>query len=783
MLVAPSSMQKLKKYIDRFRLVWTIDSVSQWQSDVVEVAEGIRSIQVVQMMNKIPEGWYMLELETNSDLRRVACKIYFNGAVVNDANVCWGFPLHSGRVNKRLVYVDSLGTLRFEMQKAGSDLELRHFRLLRVTQRFARSRMLIKLRALHPRFRSSWASFKLKGKDDFAESESMALLWDAYNLLFESAEVILYSNWLSEFGLPFTFLERGVASHSNNLPASLLISLILPVYNSNSEWLARAISSVIAQTYPHWQLCIADDASSDGHMRPLLERLAAADSRIKLVFREQNGHISAASNSAIDIATGDWLVLLDHDDELALDALSRIADAIQRRPDCQLIYSDEDKIDEAGTRSDPYFKPDWNPDLFLSQNMFSHLGAYRADLVRAVGGFRMGYEGSQDYDLALRCIERIRPDQIVHIPRVLYHWRIHEGSTAHAIEAKPYAMVAGERALNDHLRRTGVDATAEAVGYGYRVRYVLPAVPPLVSLIIPTRNGLKLLRQCVESIFEKTDYPHYEIIVVDNGSDDKATLRYLDALATRPNVRVMRDDRPFNYSALNNAAVAQARGEVVGLLNNDLEVISAGWLTELVSHALRPGVGAVGARLWYADDTLQHAGVVLGIHGIAGHVHRFLPRGDVGYCGRASLIQSFSALTGACLLVRKSVYEELGGLNETELQVACNDVDFCLRAREAGYKNIWTPYAELYHHESASRGFDDTPEKQARSAKEVAYMKMRWGEALLNDPAYNPNLTLDSEDFGLAWPPRVPSLDEVLSAAEQANQVPVITSAVAPPLQ
>jgi GT2 family glycosyltransferase len=331
-------------------------------------------------------------------------------------------------------------------------------------------------------------------------------------------------------------------------------------------------------------------------------------------------------------------------------------------------------------------------------------------------------------------------------------------STAFSLDAKPYAMVAGEKALNAHFERQGINAKAELLVTGYRVRYVLPTQLPLVSLIIPTRNQLKLLRQCVQSIQTKTTYTNYEIIIVDNGSDDRATLRYLDALAATPGIRIMRDARPFNFSALNNAAVQMARGEVVGLINNDIEVISPDWLSEMVSHALRPEVGAVGAKLFYADDTVQHAGMVLGIHGIAEHAHRFLPRGDGGYCGRAGLIQSFSAVTGACLVVRKSLYTLVGGLNEIELQVACNDVDFCLRLREAGYRTIWTPYAELYHHESASRGFDDTPEKQARSAKEVAYMQQRWGDALLNDPAYNPNLSLDIDDFSLAWPPRVEAI-------------------------
>jgi GT2 family glycosyltransferase len=399
-------------------------------------------------------------------------------------------------------------------------------------------------------------------------------------------------------------------------------------------------------------------------------------------------------------------------------------------------------------------------DLFYSQNMFSHLGVYRADLLNEIGGFREELEGSQDYDLALRCLERIEPKQIHHIPRVLYHWRMHAESTEKSGDAKSCALLAGERALNDHFQRQNVNARAELVGFGYRVHHVLPDVPPLVSLIIPTRNGLQLIRQCVESILKKTTYPNYEILIVDNGSDDPATLQYFKELQSDPRIRVVRDDRPFNYSALNNAAVKLARGEVVGLLNNDLEVISPEWLSEMVSHALRPGVGAVGARLWYPNNTLQHGGVVIGLGGVAGHSHKHLPQKMSGYFWRASLIQSFSAVTAACLVIRKSVYEEVGGFNEDDLQIAFNDIDFCLRVREAGYRNIWTPYAELYHHESATRGYEDTPERQARFAKEVQYMKQRWGDTLLNDPAYSPNLTLGHDDFSLAWPPRVELLHQ-----------------------
>lgn len=565
-----------------------------------------------------------------------------------------------------------------------------------------------------------------------------------------------YAEWVRRYDTLTDESRATMRARIDGFTHKPLISVVMPTYNPKQDWLIEAIESVRKQIYPHWELCIADDASTDQTVRPILERYAKEDSRIKVVFREQNGHISAASNSALELVTGEWVALLDHDDLLAEQALFWVADAINSNSDVRLIYSDEDKLNEVGRRCDPYFKCDWNADLFYSHNLITHLGAYRSDLLNAIGGFKVGLEGAQDYDLALRCVECIEPKQIHHIPRVLYHWRMHAASTAQSAGSKPYAMLAGETALNEHLQRQGANAKAKLLDFGmYRVSYALPDAPPMVSLIIPTRNGLKLIRQCIESILKQTSYPNYEILVVDNGSDDLATLHYFEDLESEVRVRVLRDDRPFNYSALNNAAVKVARGELVGLINNDIEVISPDWLSEMVSHALRPGVGAVGARLWYPNKKLQHGGVILGVGGVAGHSHKHLGDHQYGYFGRANLVQSFSALTAACLVIRKTIFEEVGGLNEADLQIAFNDIDFCLRVREAGYRNIWTPYAELYHHESATRGFEDTPEKQARFNKEVHYMKQRWGDQLLNDPAYSPNLTLDHEDFSLAWPPRV----------------------------
>ncbi|MCI8210921.1 glycosyl transferase family 2 [Pseudomonas sp. S25] len=564
-----------------------------------------------------------------------------------------------------------------------------------------------------------------------------------------------YAAWIERYDTLSVQSRWEITEHIRTWEKQPLISIIMPVFDPPLDLLRAAVDSVRYQLYPHWELCIADDASTDLDVRQYLEQLQHDDPQIKVVFREHNGHICAASNSAIELARGDYLALMDNDDLIAEHALYWVARAVVENPEVGLIYSDEDKIDLLGKRSSAYFKPDWNAFLFRSQNMICHLGVYRRDVVERVGGFRLGFEGAQDYDLAMRCAEQLKPDQIFHIPRVLYHWRIHEGSTAQGGDQKPYAAEAGLKALNEHLQRQSMSAHAELLPMGmYRVRHRLPDVLPLVSLIIPTRNAHVLVKQCIDSIRQLTTYENYEIILVDNGSDDEESLRYFAELEGEADVLVIRDERPFNYSALNNLAVRQARGELVGLINNDIEVISPQWLEEMVSLALLPGVGAVGARLWYPDDRLQHGGVIVGIGGVAGHSHKCLPRGEYGYFCRASLIQEMSAVTAACMVIRKSVFEQVNGLDEVNLKVAFNDVDFCLRLREAGYVNVFTPFAELYHHESATRGAEDTRRKKKRFKREIDYMLARWPEIKV-DYAYNPNLTLDHEDFGLAWPPRV----------------------------
>lgn len=564
-----------------------------------------------------------------------------------------------------------------------------------------------------------------------------------------------YGRWQSRYDFISPEVRNKIVMDLAVCQQTPMISILMPTYNSNPVWLREAIDTVLGQTYQNWELCIADDASTDPQVRAILDEYAAKDQRVKVVYRAENGHISAASNSALEIAGGDWVCLLDHDDRLAEHALALIVEAINEDPDAEMFYSDEDKLDKAGNRIDPYFKPDFDPDLLRGQNMVCHLGVFRKTLIQSVDGFRTGFEGAQDHDLVLRVTERTALQKVHHIPHVLYHWRMHVNSTSETLGAKGYAYQAGMKAVQEHIYRMGLNATVEETPYSYyRIRYHLPTNPPRVSIIIPTRNGHKLTRQCIESIRDKSTYPNYEIILVDNGSDDPAALKYFQSLHTDTSVRVIRDERPFNFSQLNNTAVAQATGEYVCLMNNDIEVISSDWLEEMVGLAMRPDTGVVGACLWYPDNTLQHGGVVLGVGGVAGHSQKHMRRTSEGYFGRGVLTQTYSAVTAACCVVRKTTYEEVGGLNEVDLMVAFNDVDFCLKVRQAGYRNVWTPFAELYHHESASRGYEDTPEKQERFTREEQYMLNRWGYLLQDDPAYNPNLTLEHEDFTLAWPPR-----------------------------
>lgn len=577
-------------------------------------------------------------------------------------------------------------------------------------------------------------------------------LLTVYNETFDIRPgAIAYEQWIEQVEKAQLPTTEAVHSFLSSMDQPITISIIMPVYNTPEKYLRLCIDSVRVQSYPHWELCIADDKSPKPHVRKVLAEYQKIDPRIKVVYRKQNGHISRASNSALEIATGDYVALLDHDDALPEHALYFMAQVIAEHPDAQILYSDEDKIDIHGQRSDPHFKSDWNPDLFYSQNYVSHLGVYKRELLQRINGFRTGVEGSQDQDLLLRCLPHVKAEQIIHIPKILYHWRTLEGSTAMASGEKSYTTDAGIKALSEFFEKNGPEGIKIETGLvpnTYRVRWPIPNPAPLVSLLIPTRDRKTITEVAVRSILDKTTYANYEIIILDNGSVEQETLDWFAAIQQEDaRVQVLRYDHPFNYSAINNFGAQHAKGSLIGLINNDVEVISPDWLTEMVSHALREDIGCVGAKLYYSNDTIQHAGIVIGIGGVGGHSHKYFGRNHHGYFSRLKLTQTVSGVTAACLIIRKSVFDQVDGLDEINLKVAFNDVDFCLKVREAGYRNLWTPYAELYHHESISRGTEDSPEKQARFQSEVEFMQAKWGEALKSDPFYSPNLTKDREDF------------------------------------
>lgn len=568
-----------------------------------------------------------------------------------------------------------------------------------------------------------------------------------------------YRRWIRQYDTLNEADRTAIRRRISAMPSRPRISVIVPVYNTPEAILRQALDSVVRQLYQDWELCVADDASESPHVRQVLTEYQQADPRIRCCFRDERGNISAASNSALEMADGDLVTFLDHDDELAEQALYMVAEEFLRHPDADLIYSDEDRLGSDGRRESPYFKTDWNPDLMLAQNMVCHLAAYRRELLLKIGGLRMGVEGSQDHDLVLRFSEQTSADRIRHIPAILYHWRRTPGSVSSDAVSGVASYQAGVRAVQDHLDRRGVQATVSVVtergSPHYRVRYALPTPVPSVSVVVPTRDRVELLRRCVDGVLNGTNYPDLELIIVDNNSSDAAALAYLADLEQQPRVQVLREAGAFNYSALNNRAVQAADGEFVCLLNNDIEVIHSDWLSEMVSQAVQPGVGAVGARLLYPDDCIQHAGVMIGWGGGAGHAFSGLPKTAPVPFSRLDAVQTLSCVTAACMVLKKSVYDEMQGLEERAFAVAYNDVDLCLRLSEAGYRIVWTPCATLYHHESASRGRHRSQADQVRDRKEGLALRERWQQRIASDPYLNPNVSIEIPDYRPAFPPRV----------------------------
>lgn len=567
-----------------------------------------------------------------------------------------------------------------------------------------------------------------------------------------------YLTWIKNHDVLTDRERAAVARHIERLQETPLISVVMPVYRPNPAHLRAAVESVQSQLYPHWELCIADDASGDQSTAGYLSEACLLDSRIRVVHRAENGGIAAATNSALELVTGEFVALLDHDDMLSEHALYIVACEIDRHPNVAVIYSDEDKLDEAGRRTEPYFKPDFNFDLLLAQNCISHLGVYRRSLLREIGGLRADLEGSQDHDLALRAVAACGADAVRHIPFVLYHWRQFSGSgtfsAANVDAASASSRVAVQAALDALGTKARVEPSPHVPSWN-RIRWCMPSPPPAVTAVIPTRDRVDLLQECLQGLLERTDYDALHVVIVDNDSREMETLRYLEAVALDDRVDVLPVPGPFNYSRLNNSAIQDVDTPFTLLLNNDIVVRHNDWLSEMVAQGSREGVGAVGAKLLYEDERVQHGGVLLGVGGVANHAHLGFLRNDPGYFGRAVLAHGMSAVTGACLLTPTQTYRTIGGLNEEQLAVAFNDVDYCLRVAEFGQRVVWTPYAELFHLESASRASDLSPEQSARFHREIAYMHERWGPGLRNDPAYNPNLSITTPDFSLATKPRV----------------------------
>ncbi len=526
------------------------------------------------------------------------------------------------------------------------------------------------------------------------------------------------------------------------------ISVLVPAYRTPESYLRQMIESVQAQTYENWELCIADGSGKEESLEKIVSQYAAKDSRIRYQLLDKNEGISGNTNAAIRMASGEYLAFFDHDDLLAEDALYEAARAIEEQK-AELIYTDEDKVRaDLSEYFQPHFKPDYNQDLLCANNYICHLVVVKKELADRVGGLRKEFDGAQDHDFLLRITERT--DRIVHIPKVLYHWRIHKASTADNPASKLYAYQAGQKAISEHLKRLGLEAeVSQTKDFGfYRVSYPVQGTP-LVSIVIPNKDEKDTLKACLESIKEKTTYPSYEIVIVENNSQTSEIFEYYKEIDGKDGIRVVTWKEPFNYSKINNFGFQYAKGDYVICLNNDITVITPSWIEEMLGYCQRPGTGIVGVRLYFPDDTIQHAGIIVGMGGCAGSLFVGMNRKRTGYMHKAALVQDLSAVTAACMMVKREAFEAAGGFEES-LAVAFNDVDFCLKVRRAGYLVVYNPYAELYHYESKTRGLEDSPEKQRRFQSEIEYMRCHWLDILKRgDPYYNRNFSLKDCNYSI----------------------------------
>ena len=543
-----------------------------------------------------------------------------------------------------------------------------------------------------------------------------------------------YLKWLEEF--PEQFIQE------NEFQYSPLISICIPVYNVERIYLKECLESILNQTYQNFEICLSNDCSTLQETIDTLNEYEQKDQRIKVFHRKENGHISKATNDALKMAKGEFIGLMDNDDILSPYALAECVNVLNEKRDYDFVYTDEDKLDMNGKRRDPHFKSDYAPDSFLGSNYICHFEIIRKSIIDEIGGFRVGYEGAQDYDLFLRALEKTTPDKVKHIPKILYHWRMIEGSTAATIDSKGYAVEKGRMAVEDSLRRRHIDAEVSIhpnVPY-YLVRYHYE-IEPMISIIIPTRDYADITEKCLKSIFEKTCYHNFEVILMNNNSQKEETFELFDKYSKMySNFRVIDANYEFNYSKINNQGVKEAKGEYIVLLNNDTEIITPNWLDIMVGYAMQSHIGIVGTKLLYPDDTIQHAGVIIGVGGIANHAFVGCSKDDPGFYGRLSVPFNYSAVTAACLMISKNLYNEVNGLDE-ELQVAFNDVDLNLKVLTKGYYNVCLNHVLLYHYESKSRGIDTNDQKKyKRFLHEHEIMYSKWKDKLEKDIFYNVNL-------------------------------------------
>lgn len=559
---------------------------------------------------------------------------------------------------------------------------------------------------------------------------------------------------LKVFGERFYLSEKEREYQENaEFSKQVTFSILVPLYNTPRKFLEEMIESVRMQTYKNWELCLADgsDAAHEKEVGTYCKKLQKKDSRIKYVKLEKNGGISENTNACIDMATGNYIALFDHDDLLHPAALYEMMCVIEKEG-ADYIYTDEATFEGVITNIiTAHFKPDYAIDTLRGNNYICHFSAFKRELLDKAGRFRKEYDGSQDHDIILRLTDKA--EKVYHIPKILYYWRSHPASVAADIYSKTYAIDAGKRAVRDSIASYGDNAEVEsskAFPTIYRIKYELKE-KPLISIIIPCKDHADDTERCINSILDRSTYRNFEILLIDNASTEPETFAFLEEIKKEEKVRVIHWNHPFNYSAINNYAAREAKGKYLLLLNNDTQVITPEWIEEMLMYAQRNDVGAVGAKLYYDDDTIQHAGIILGIGAdrVAGHAHYRQPRENLGYMGRLYYAQNMSAVTAACVLIKKSIYEKLNGLDE-KFGVAYNDVDLCMRIRKEGYLIVFTPYAELYHFESKSRGLEDTKEKKERFNKEAELFKKRWKKELeQGDPYFNPNFDLDRDDFAV----------------------------------